>query len=193
MSDSVSESRLSEDIFMAEMTSRIQAVVAASEARRPPDHNGRPCLISQPRLESIIRKIARGTPKTKAAQACGICPKTWQNWQEDHPDLFEMASEAAAFVVSQLAEEIREGVDIKGNPDWKARAWLAERLDKDNFAGPKQVEINNTVNHNSATFAVLDQAQVQALQEAHKAAALAIANQRRLALPVIEAEIVPST
>jgi hypothetical protein len=128
----------------------LAAIEQQEEARRGQlKATGRPRSFNAFRVRGILTAIRDGTPKTVAARSYGIDPATWIEWLEQFPKLAHLAERAEALGCVSLVRAVRNGKDIKGQPDWKASAWLLERRHKDHFAAPKASE--TTVNVNSTT------------------------------------------
>lgn len=130
---------------------------------------GRKTKLCYTRLKAMLRGICNGAPIESSAIAAGIRGPTWRDWCEQHPALKEMTTRAYNCYVQSSVAKIADGRDIKGNPDWKAVAWSLERRAREDFAAPKQVEINNNVTNNTLTLA-LDPGALAEMQQAHRMA-----------------------
>lgn len=150
----------------------IKEVLVQARGKRGPKP-GRPRKMTFRRLRYIMRQLRNGVPDSVAAQAAGIDPSTWSDWKGEFPQLSRLASRAANRGFSEIITELRHGVDVKGQPDWRARLAIAERRVKE-FTPPKAVEINNNVQHNTLNVAA-DPSMLAAMAQAHALAAQALA------------------
>lgn len=176
--------------FLADIEGELCGIVAQHEEYERTKPTGRPSKMRYDRIVTVLTNIAIGTPMIWATAKAGIEAVTWRDWCERYPRLKDFVEMADGEYVSSSVAMIADGRDIKGQPDWKAKAWLLERRKREEFAAPKQVEINNHVTNNTLTVS-MDTATLMQLQDAHKSAAQAISAQRSApSLPAIEAEVV---
>ena len=92
----------------------------------------------------VVRRILAGAPANVAQQAEGVTPSTQSEWagkarsgQEPYRTFTEAVAQARAqFIAARTANIVNAGfvAGEDGGGDWKADAFLAERLDPENFA-----------------------------------------------------------
>lgn len=126
-------------------------------------------------VNAIGDAVRRGVPLNRAAEAAGIDESTLHRWKERHGEFAQALTRARADFIAESCAQIGAGVNAKGLPDWKARAWLLERRFPREF-GAKAVEAPPApaVNVNVQNVIVLDATEkLAALQE----------RRRRLASP----------
>jgi hypothetical protein len=115
---------------------------------------GRPTKFSYRRVMRVLRYLRDGSPAGMAAEAGGIAHATWNEWCEKFPKLDTLARRAENRGLAEMVREVRNGKDIKGNDDWKARMALIERRRRADFGPPKAEAVNVTVNNNTVNVAV---------------------------------------
>lgn len=117
---------------------------------------GRPTKLDDKLTIEICKLIELGVSPPVAAECCGITKQSFYNWMErgeeaktgKHRDFFDKIEQSKAIAVKECI------VDIKNSKDWKAKAWLVERLDRFSYGTVKKVElehsgsVNNTVTFN---------------------------------------------
>lgn len=150
------------------------AVLKGKQFLRPL-RNVRPTQRTFRRVRAVLRLLGRGCTQRDACAQVGIHESTWSGWKAEHPRLAKLHERAESAAVNRLLSRVEAGTDIKGNPDWKAPAWILERRFNDRgFAPPKSTE--TTVNVNNQTLHVnLTADQLAALSAAHSAAVAGLA------------------
>ncbi len=111
-------------------------------ARKP----GRRCKLTAERRKTICRAIADGLTYDAAAGLAGVSvstPCAWLKKGEAKPGEDGFApvyrgflrhfTRARAEGEEALIARVAEGVNAKGDPDWKASAWILERRWRDGF------------------------------------------------------------
>ena len=102
-----------------------------------------PTKFNASRARALVERISQGATLTEAASVAGVHRATVRAWllrarQPDAPR--ELAEFAAAMRDAELArkdlliDQVAKGMNIAGMPDWKASAWLLERLYPEEFA-----------------------------------------------------------
>ena len=83
--------------------------------------------------------IERGVPQWIAFEANGVPRRTAKFWMDEMPEFCEQVETARAKVCAEIVQEIREAVTPGefGVKDWKARAWAAAKLSKEDFGEEK--------------------------------------------------------
>lgn len=122
-----------------------------SGAKKRKKTGGRLPLISQQKIDAIVAAIQKGCPKVVAIKVARISPTAYKNWIVRGKEAWKKAGETEEKVreseklyvalllqvEAALAEAIQTNLNritTAGERDWKAAAWLTERLDPDNFA-----------------------------------------------------------
>lgn len=137
------------------------APVPAPKAKRPPRaprdkppvvdvtkrSPGRPSKLTPNIRKVILAALREGLTRKLACQLVGISGETFRKWVEKgkeqahgeyHAFVAEIEAQEAALVV-ELLKDIRAAVTAQGAPDWRAKAWIAERLHPDEY-GRTRVE-----------------------------------------------------
>lgn len=113
----------------------------AVEAAKP--SVGRPSKLGSA-ADVLVSHVRLGAGLADAAARAGVSERTARRWMhrgrrgaegdEAFVDFVERVNEAKAERKAELLEQIGQGRLITGEPDWKAKAWLAERLYPEDFA-----------------------------------------------------------
>src|SRR5215207_5426679 len=100
-------------------------VIQSSSAKRP----GRPTLFTEQLLNLLCSFILDyGMSDSAAASRAGIAPSTLSRWKDEHDGLEEALAQAREqFRIEQL-EEIKNATTKDGRRDWRAAAWLLEKV-----------------------------------------------------------------
>ncbi|MAQ14793.1 MAG: hypothetical protein CMN30_08345 [Sandaracinus sp.] len=101
-----------------------------------PKKVGRPLGLTEELAQQIANVLGRGSSRRTTAAKVGVPSSTLDRWmsqadagREPYATLLRAALVAEADFLDGIESEIRRGVDIKGNEDWKARqALLRARL-----------------------------------------------------------------
>ena len=116
---------------------------------------GRPTKLDDKLTIEICKLIELGVSPPVAAECCGITKQSFYNWMEKgeaaksgkHKDFFDKIEQSKAVAVKECI------VDIKNSKDWKAKAWLVERLDRFSYGTVKKVELEHSGSvNNKVTF-----------------------------------------
>lgn len=84
-----------------------------------------------PQVQATLIKAATDrAPNAEAAAAAGISEKTLYNWLAD-PELAEFTADYARAKAQGRMRSIKV---IAQSDDWRAHAWLLERMDPNNWA-----------------------------------------------------------
>ena len=92
--------------------------------------------------DHIASLVAKGVPLPKAARAVGVRPSKLGEWMERGRN--EVTGDYRRFVRAveiaqgKFIEEKLESIDASGSKDWRAHAWLLERLYPQQFSSSKQ-------------------------------------------------------
>jgi transposase-like protein len=93
-------------------------------------------------LEEFLVVIREGGTLQAAAEAVGVSRESVRLWVRKgklEPDTI-FAELAERLEIAKMSrrdkwmQEVAEGVDTRGNPDWRSRAWLLERLHANEFS-----------------------------------------------------------
>lgn len=102
--------------------------------------------------EKIIEDVLKGLPLSRAAtkngiNAVAVSERCNENSERFDPVFASQIARAEADFMADLVDEVRNGTDPKGGPDWRARAWVLERRFPQQFAAKPDVavQVNNTV------------------------------------------------
>ena len=107
-----------------------------SDSETPKNPPGRPLGLTEDLAQQIANVLERGSSRRTTAAKVGVPSSTLDRWmsqadagREPYATLLRTALVAEADFLDGIEAEIRRGVDIKGNEDWKARqALLRARL-----------------------------------------------------------------
>ncbi len=114
----------------------------------PPSGNkprriGRPTDLTPELQASIVKTVQDGNTLDDAAALNGISPSALYDWksrgnrgEEPFAQFSDAITQARAFAKSEAIRNVREGVYLNGQKDWKAEAWYLERMFPDQF-GPQ--------------------------------------------------------
>lgn len=100
------------------------------------DKKGRPTKRNEALVREVITLVATGTRAKAAARQLGVDPVTLWRWRQKDPELDKAVLAARAAFLHRQIERIDEAADR----DWKAAAWLLERLERSNWG--KRVEVS---------------------------------------------------
>lgn len=113
-------------------------------------------------IDAICEAIVDGCHARTATEAIGVSDKTFREWRlrgEREPDTpygefrrrLEIAeAERAGRLVSLIREAASPGKDVKGKiipGDWRAAAWLLERLHPADFGPRATIRVEGKVDH----------------------------------------------
>lgn len=126
------------DLWVEELRDALEAEPV--ELAKP----GRPSKLNEATAAVIVSHVRNGSSLADAAALAEVGERTVQRWMhlgrvgadgdEDFVDFAERVKQAKADRKRELIEEIGQGRLITGEMDWKAKAWLAERLYPEDFA-----------------------------------------------------------
>lgn len=115
-------------------TSRVRgAPLAPGDLRR----EGK--AFTQEFADKACAMIEEGVPQWIAFEANGVPRRTAMYWMGEIPEFCEQVETARAKVCAEIVKEIRTAVTPGefGVKDWKARAWAAAKLSKEDFGEEK--------------------------------------------------------
>lgn len=109
---------------------------------------GRPSKLTPEKTKEICDIIRLGVTPLTAAQSCGIAKATFYLWQQKARDA-KRANKYTEFmdnIEEAKANAIQKCItDIYNAKDWKAKAWLAEHLDRFNYGAVQKLEVESKV------------------------------------------------
>lgn len=94
---------------------------------------GRPRVLDHAKRDVIIALVSVGCTRTYAARYLKISPQTVLNTAARDPEFAKQLEQAAA---SYKVENLKR-VNAASQRNWKASAWVLERVDPQRFANPK--------------------------------------------------------
>ena len=119
----------------------MSAALPPTQKRGP----GQPSKLTPERKQKILAAVRCGASYKSACLAAGICEKTFQNWRRRASEPGSPAKYVRFLRELQSAEE--EGqvarlatIQRASQRDWKAAAWLLERLDPTRWSVRYQIE-----------------------------------------------------
>ena len=106
---------------------------------------GRPPILTEEKLSTILRTVGMGMTPSRAAQAAGVTRQTLHQHCKRHPDFVDKMAEADARAEMTIHMKLLKHID----KNWNAAAWVLERLWSDRYGRDKDaaVIVNN---HNEA-------------------------------------------
>lgn len=134
---------------------------------------GRPSKYSAQIAQKIFAAVESGMSRTAAGALYGFHPQTISDWLVAIPEFADGIEQARARGISRRLEEVSAGVNLAGLKDWRASAWLLERLDREHFGkGPGvSVQVSASAEAGASAGFVLSEAELGEIQ-ARRAAAL---------------------
>lgn len=115
---------------------------AVTPRRRKIFSPGRPTRLTPKLQKAICNAIAKkNMSPTGAGLRCGVPAQTLSDWRKTNPEFSDALERARATQEEKLLAAVRDGVNNAGLPDWKAAAWILERLHRESY-GIKPAEIN---------------------------------------------------
>lgn len=136
---------------------------------------GRPSKYTEAIAGAIFEAVESGMSPTAAGALHKLHAQTISDWRTQIPEFSDGIEQARARGIQKRLEEVSAGVNLAGLRDWKASAWLLERLDREHFGrGPGvsvQVSANAEAGAQSVSGFVLSEAELGEIQ-ARRAAAL---------------------
>jgi len=111
---------------------------------------GRPTKLTEDNVAKMLSAIRCGAPKSTAAKAVGIAPRTLRMWlqrakEPDAPpelrDLKERLDRAREEGITARLATIQKA----SQEDWRAAAWLLERDDPEKFSMRQKVEHSGSI------------------------------------------------
>lgn len=111
--------------------------------KRPKDAAGRASKskLTPEFIDTAVTLCSSLATDIAVCRAMKIDPSTWCDWknraergQQPHQRMFEAIEEARGLKTIQLVSK------IASDPDWRAAAWLAERLDPQTYSQRHRVE-----------------------------------------------------
>ncbi len=118
--------------------------------------------------QQILDTLRKGNTKKDAHSLAGISSTTFSRWQADN-------EEFRADLICAQSEALQvyaEGIAEAGKTDWRARAWLLERLDPENWSARYKIEHSGNVKHShEVTDEVADILQDQEVRDVLERAA----------------------
>lgn len=101
---------------------------------------GRPTDCTEPMIAELCEWLAKGCSIKVATKICGISMATWSNWHrrgsEGEQPFSEFVNRTTRAIGDGLASRVGA---IAGSGDWRADAWMLERMHPDEFG--KRTEI----------------------------------------------------
>lgn len=73
----------------------------------------------------------------------GVSPKTMSDWRGTNPEFADELDQAKSQFIVERLKQIDGGVLCSGFKDWKAQAWLLERLAPKEFR--EEIGVNGTI------------------------------------------------
>jgi hypothetical protein len=115
--------------------------------QRPQRKAGRPTYITPAFTERICTRVEGGLRLSSAVAAEGIAPRTlihWQQWGDEGREPYRGFLDAVARSRAVFEQAMLDQIRLQAKPtqageesDWKARAWLLERVMPEQY-GPSQ-------------------------------------------------------
>ena len=117
----------------------LATLVSTSRTRPMAKLAGRESAFTQDFADKACALIGRGVPQWIAFEANGVPRATARMWMAEIPEFEQQVLTARARVCAEIVNEIREAVTPGefGVKDWKARAWAAAKLSKEDFGEEK--------------------------------------------------------
>ncbi len=113
-----------------------------------PRKTGRPCALTPEVEEKIFSRLCKGSSVEVACQLAGITAATYYNWRkrgkDGEPGFVEFFDKAEAAMVEWeevLLDEIRDGLNVHGDPDWRAKKAAIELRRRRKY-GTQSVEVS---------------------------------------------------
>lgn len=98
--------------------------------------SGRPPKMTAQVRKQILDTLRKGNTKTVAYSLAGISSTTFNRWQAENEEFRDALTCAESVALSKYAEDIAAA----GEKDWRALAWLLERLDPENWSLKHKIE-----------------------------------------------------
>ena len=100
-----------------------------------------PTSIDEKKLDRLVRLLESGATIEAAAAAAGIPRRTIYNWLEraeevGAPDVYVDFAERIEQARSKCEADLVETIAAEAKEDWRAAAWLLERIASDRYARP---------------------------------------------------------
>ncbi len=105
---------------------------------------GAPPKFTKKRREIILRELADGQTIGTAADMAGIDQRTIHRWKEDPKKASFRRGVARARASAKKTRVGLIGLAARRG-EWKAAAWLLERMNPDEFGKSEKVELSGTV------------------------------------------------
>lgn len=102
----------------------------------------RPSELTQDVADTLLTSLERMPIKSACALA-GVAPSTYRRWVrrgEAGEPLYEEFAIKARRVRASFAQELVRGIETAGKDDWRASAWLLERLFPREFGLRQRIE-----------------------------------------------------
>ena len=107
----------------------------ASNARHP---GGRPTTCTESNLGMICQGISEGLCDTAAAALIGVPASTLSRWKKERPSVVDCFAAAREKYRSTLLQKLHRAQTRDGRPDWRAAAWLLERVFPEDYGRKRQ-------------------------------------------------------
>lgn len=106
--------------------------------RRP---HGRQSLFTAIRRKTIIKAFRAGMTTKLAAGSARIAPDTLRDWLRDDRPQFVAFQDEVNQAQADLAEECLAAIKVESPKDWRAAAWMLERIFHQEYQRNAQVEV----------------------------------------------------
>lgn len=115
------------------------------KTKRPPH---RPSLLTDETKKIILSAVSQGVTIRFAAEAAGVAACTVQDWMAkgDHDAEGGKPTSMYAVFASELTRARSAGLavlisEIRKDPDWRAKAWLAERWAREDYGRADRLDV----------------------------------------------------
>ncbi len=125
---------------------------------------GRPTKLTADVQRVIEEAVEAGMSPSAAGRQAGLNPQTISEWRGRFPVFSESIEQARARGMRKRLDAIGAGVLPSGLLDWRAQAWLLERLFPDDF-GKKAGEIHVSATAAAGSGLTLSEADLRTLQD----------------------------
>lgn len=108
----------------------------------------RPSKLTDEITQVMCNLISAGVPPYRAAILAGIHPDTYYNWRKKankNPLHKNKWTEFFGEIEAAKAKAIKTSLKIiQGSDDWRAHAWLLEKIDKEDFGKQEKIELEHS-------------------------------------------------
>lgn len=109
---------------------------------------GRPTKLTPKIQEVMVNLITVGVPPYRAAILAGIHPDTYYNWRKKakkNPLRKNKWTKFFGEIEAAKAEAIHNSLKIiQDSNDWKAHAWLLEKIGKEDFGKQEKIQLEHS-------------------------------------------------